>query len=139
QCRYNSREALNALKIFDRAKAARCSQRSDNLMLPALIVSGWTEATRGSAFQLDSFQKAIEGEIEIQPGLFAVCDNVQSGGHLVANSDCNRIIDQFSAIIRAKIIEITASKLQPAWKRIAPDDRCAQRMIFHELPSLPIF
>src|SRR2546429_6693098 len=26
--------------------------------LPALIVSGWTEAPRGSAFQLDSFQKA---------------------------------------------------------------------------------
>ena len=114
-------------------------QCSDNFMFPALIVGGRTEAPRGSPFELNAVQEAIEGEIEVESGLLTICDDIQSRCDLVVNGDRNCVIDQLSAIIRAELIEMSASEFQPTWKRIAADDGRSQRMIFHEPPSFPSF
>src|SRR5256885_1219968 len=100
-------------------------------MLPALIVGGRTKAAWRTRFQFDPFEKTVEGEIEVEPCLFAIGDYIHARGKLVVNGDCNRVLNELSSIVRAKFIEVIAGKLQPARKRIAADDGRSQRMIFH--------
>src|SRR5258706_1569291 len=132
ECRAGRRKTLKTLKIFHCAQSSRRSKRAHDFMFAALIVGRRSEAARRGTFQLDSFEETIERKIEIEAGLFAVGDYIQARFELVVDSGSNSIVDEFPAIVSAKLIEMIAREFEPPWERIAADDRRAQRMVFHE-------
>src|SRR5262245_39320390 len=99
-------------------------------MFPALIMRGRPKTTRLRRFQLDPFEEAVKRQVEIEPGLFAVRDDVQSGGDLVVNRRYHRVFLQFSPIRRAELIEMLTGEFQPAGKGITADNGCSERSFF---------
>ena len=59
-------------------------------MTSALIMSRRTKQSGGFRFQGDAFDEAIEAQVEIQPGLFAIGDDVQAGSQLIVNASNSR-------------------------------------------------
>jgi hypothetical protein len=57
--------------------------------------------------------------------LFNVRNHIQTGGGLVVHSNSYGIVDQLRAIGFPELLEMLASELEPAWKRVAADDRGA--------------
>src|SRR5947209_10745068 len=82
----------------------------------------------------DARKKAIEREVEIQAGLFAIGDDVETGANLVVHGDGNSVIEQLCQVVGAEFIEPARGEFEPARKRITADDRCAQRALFHDYP-----
>ena len=94
--------------------------------MPApLVVGGRAEPARRNGLQLDPFQKTVKGKIEIEPGLFAVGNDVQARVQLIVNRNRDRILDQFLAVRFPELVQVLAGELQPAGQRIAADHRGA--------------
>src|SRR4051794_2056201 len=87
-------------------------------MLPTLVVSRWPPPTRRLAFQLDPFEVAVEGQIEIQPRLFPVGDYIEAGGELVVDCTDYRIVLELGQIVRPKLLEILDGLLEPRRERV---------------------
>ena len=102
-------------------------------MSAALVMSGRSEAARRRGLELDAFEKSVKREIEIEPRLFAVGDDVKSGLQLVVDGDGDRVVDEFFAVRLAKLVEILGGKLQPAGKRVAADDSGSEEGGSHEV------
>src|SRR5205809_118450 len=102
-------------------------------MSAALVMGGRSKATWWRGLELESFEKSIKREIEIEPRLLAIGDDVKSGLHLVVNRDGDRVVDEFFAVRFAKLVEILAGKLQPAGKRITADDCGSEEGGRHEV------
>ena len=100
-------------------------------VLSTLIVSGWTKPSRRRPFQFDSFKKAVEGQVEVEPRLLSVGDHVQPGGGLIRDGNTHGIVDEFFPIGLAKFRKVVAGKLKPARKGIASNDSGAQWMWLH--------
>src|SRR5206468_10329958 len=130
---YRLGQTLEARKILDRAEAARGAQFAADFVLAALVVRRRTEAAGRSGFHLDTFEEPIEAEIEVEPRLLAVGDDIEPGIDLVANGDRHGIIDQLRTVGLAEHVEVRGGKLQPAWKRVAADDGRPERGGRHEV------
>ncbi len=63
-----------------------------DLIVAALVVGGGAEAPRRRACQFDAIEIAVERQIEIQPGLFAVGDDIQACAGLVVNRGDHRVL-----------------------------------------------
>ena len=57
-----------------------------------------SEATRRRGLDLDAFEEPVKREIEIEPRLFAIGDDVESGLQLVVYRGNNCVVDQFFAV-----------------------------------------
>ena len=114
-------QALEPLEVPHHAQAPRRAQLAHHLVAPALVVCRRTEAARWRRLQFDPFQETIEGQVEIEPGLFAIGDDVEAGLELVVNRDGDGVINQFLAVSLAEPLEVLAGQFQPAWKRVAAD------------------
>src|SRR5207302_1144765 len=71
--------------------------------------------------------------IEIQPGLLAIGNYIQSRGYLVMNGRYDGIFLQFGAVRLPELAQMRAGKFKPGGKGVAADDGRAERMIFHKL------
>jgi hypothetical protein len=76
-------------------------------------------------------KKSVKRQIEIQPRLFAVGDDVQSGRRLIVNGREDGVFLQLRAIGLAELIEMLAGEFQPAGKRVTANDCGSQRLFFH--------
>src|SRR5205823_13370845 len=85
--------------------------RSTLFPYTTLFRSGRAEAARRRGFQFDPFEKAVERQIEIEPRLFAVGNDVKSCFELVVNGDQDSVFNQFLAVGFARSEEHT-SELQ---------------------------
>jgi hypothetical protein len=90
-----------------------------------------TEAPRRGGFQIDAFNESVEREIEIQPRLLAIGDDIKPGVQLVLDGDADRVINHLAAIGFAELVEMLAGELQPAREGVAADDGGAKRVFFH--------
>jgi dihydropteroate synthase len=129
-------EALEAVKIGDGAQAAGGAEFADHSMPATLVVGGRTESARRRGFEIDAVDEAIKGEVEIEPGLFAICDDIEPGVELIVEGDEHCIVDKFLTVSGAELVEMSGSELQPAGKRIAADDSGAQRMRLHRCEEI---
>ena len=91
-------------------------------MFAALIVRRWPEAAGGSGFHRNSLQIAVKGEVEVEPGLFAVRDHIETGFDLIRNSDPGCVVDHFRQVVLAELIQMLGRKLQPPRKWITSHD-----------------
>jgi hypothetical protein len=87
-----------------------------------LVVRWWTEATWTVALKLNTRQKAIEAKIEVQSGLFAIRNDIQSRSDLIGNGDANGIVLDFHDVICAELVQVLGCKLKPAWEWVGADD-----------------
>jgi len=101
-----------------------------------LVMRGGAEPPRRVRFQFDAFQIAVEREIEVQSGLLTVSDDVQSGLNLIVNRSGYGIVLEFCAINIAKLIQMRAGELEPAWQRITADDGGAEGRRGHGKASI---
>src|SRR5690606_965215 len=76
--RSGRRDAAQALELLDGAEPARSAKLARHAMLAALIVRGRAEAPRRRALELDPFEEAVEGKVEVEPRLLAVGDDIES-------------------------------------------------------------
>jgi hypothetical protein len=76
-------DALEAFEFLDGAEAARGGERGDDLVFAALIVGRRTETPGRRGFEINALDVAVERQVEIEPGLFAIRDDVEAGGQLV--------------------------------------------------------
>ena len=124
-------KALEALEILDGAEATRGAEVAGDPVSAALIVGGWTEAAGGGGFEFEAIEEPVEGEIEIEPGLFAVGDDVKAGLKLIADGDADSVIDQFGAVGATELVEVLAGEFQPPGEGVTADDGGAKGR--HEL------
>jgi hypothetical protein len=73
-------------------------------MPPPLIVGGRTKPARRHRFQRDPFEVTVEGKIEIETGLFAICYNIKSCGDLIVNCRDHRVFNHFLNISRSEFV-----------------------------------
>src|SRR5665213_213357 len=78
-----SHQAFEALEFLDRAQAARGAKFAYHFVFAALIVRRRPESAGRGGLQFDPFDIAVKREVEIEPGLLTIRDDVQAGGHLV--------------------------------------------------------
>jgi hypothetical protein len=91
-------ETLEPFKLLDRTEAARRTQFTRHLMFPSLIMRRGTKTPWRSPFQFDSFHKSVKGQIEIQPSLFPVRNDIQPSRQLIVQGYKNGVFLKFSAI-----------------------------------------
>src|SRR5581483_11705365 len=120
-----------AFEFFDGSQPTWGAQFADYFVFAALIVGRRSEPARRRAFQLDAFDVSVKGEIEVQAGLLAIGDDVESGGQLVMQCGNHRVILKFGAVSFAELVQMLTTKLQPARKRITADNAGAQRIFVH--------
>src|SRR4051794_14520964 len=80
-------EPLKAFELVNRAKPARRAELADDFVLAALVVGGRAESPRRGGLEFNAFDEAIEREVEVEPRLLAVGDDVETGHHLVGDGD----------------------------------------------------
>jgi hypothetical protein len=80
-----------------------------------------------------SLQKAVEREIEIEPGLLAIRDDIEPGLELVVQGGDHGIVDHFLAVGFAELVEVSAGEFEPSRERITADHRRAERLWLHRL------
>jgi dihydropteroate synthase len=124
-------EALEALEIGDGAEASRGAEWACDAMAAALVVGGGAEATCGSGFKLDAFEESVEREVEVEPGLFAVGDDVESGIDLVVDGDDDGVVDEFLAVSVTELLQVGGGEFKPGGEGVAADDRGAERLRLH--------
>lgn len=115
-------QPLQALEFFDDAEASWGSEFANDFMLAALIVGGWAKAARLRVFEFDARQEAVKRQVEIEPRLLAVGDDVESRRDLIVQRRDDGIVLQFAAIIAAELIEMLAGEFEPAGEGIAAND-----------------
>src|SRR5438876_11429361 len=103
-------------------------------MFAALVVSRRTEKAARPRFQRNAAQKSIERQVEIEPGLLAIGDHIEPGGNLVVHRGADGVVQRFGQVVFAELLHVQRDELEPAWKRVAADDRCAQ---LHETVQPP--
>src|SRR5690606_18852354 len=69
---------------------------------------------------------SIERQVEVEPRLFPIRNHVQACADLVVYGRCHGILDHFFDVGAAKAVEVLASELEPSWKGITSDHRCAE-------------
>src|SRR5690606_24793677 len=119
-------------EFLDHAEAARRAQLAGNRMLAALVVGGRPEFTRGVRFKLDALDVAVEREIEIEPRLLAIGDDIEAGTHLIMDGGDHGVVLDLTHVRAAEDVEVLARKLEPAGKRVTADDGGAKRTGLHE-------
>src|SRR5262249_51855545 len=112
----------------------RSFERSGHLVLTALVVSGRTETAARPGFQRNAGQKSVERQVEVEPGLLAIGDHVESGSDLVVHRGGNGVVKRFGQIVLTELIHVQGEELKPGRKRIAANYRCAQ---LHETVQPP--
>ena len=105
-------------------------------MSAALIMSGRSEPALRRGLEFDAFQKSVKREIEIEPRLFAIGDDVESGLQLVVNRGEDGVVVEFFAVCLAEPVKVLAGKLQPARKRITADDGGSEQGWWHEVGDM---
>ena len=101
--------------------------------MPAALVVRWrTEAAQRRGFQFDPFEKAVERQIEIEPRLFAVGNDVKPCFELVVNCDQDGVFDQFLAVGFAELVQVPAGEFEPTGKRVAADHCRSEGRVRHE-------
>ena len=123
---------MQPLELLHRPKPFGSTQLCNNRVLAALIVGGGAKVTGRGTLKLNAVYVAVEAQVKIKAGLLAVRDDIESRGILIMERGDNRIFLKLSEIVRAEFFEIRRSKLQPTRKRIAPDNRGAKRIAFHD-------
>jgi hypothetical protein len=78
---------------------------------------------RWCPLQIDPFDETVKREIEINPGLLAIGDDVQAGRHLIVDRSDDGVVLQFGDIVGTEAIQILYGKLQPAWKGVRTYNR----------------
>jgi hypothetical protein len=99
----------------------------------ALVVRGRAKPAGWRRFKFDALQETVEGEVEIEPGLLAVRDDVETGFHLVVQGGDHGVINHFLAVGLTELVEVTAGELEPARERVAADHGRAQGLRLHRL------
>ena len=87
-----------------------------------LVMRRRTEATWTIALKFNARQKAIEAKIEVQSGLFAIRNDIQSRSDLISNGNANGIVLDFRDVICAELVQVLGCKLKPAWEWVGADD-----------------
>jgi hypothetical protein len=133
---------LQALEFFDDAEATWGGEFACDFVFATLVVCGRAKTTRLCGFEFEAGQKAIKRQIEIEPCLLAIRDDIEAGGNLIVNRCDDSIVLQFAAIIASELIEMLDGEFEPAGKRIAANDGGSERLFLHEnsrvLSSLPL-
>jgi hypothetical protein len=102
--------------------------------MPSPLVVRWrTETTWTVALKLNARQKAIEAKVEVQTGLLAIRNDIQSRGDLISNGDANGIVLHFRDVICAELVQVLGCKLKPAWEWVGADDGGTERDVGHNL------
>ncbi len=124
-------DALESFKILNCSEATGSADFACDVMSAALVVGRGAEASGGCAFQVDALEKPIEGQIEVQAGLFTIGDHIETGRDLVVQGDGDGIIDEFCAVGGSEFVEGAAGKLEPSREGVAADNGGAQGSFFH--------
>ena len=102
---------LQATVFLDGSQSARGLQWSHDCVASPLVMSRRTPSTGRGRLQIDSLKVAVEAEIEVQPALFAIGDDIQSRSQLILHSTSDRIGLQFTPVLRTKAIQMMRGML----------------------------
>ena len=73
----------------------------------------------------------IEGEVEVEPGLFTVGDDIGPRLELVVDGRNDRVVYHFGDVVAAEPVQVGAGELKPGGEGIAADDGSAKRDGLH--------
>lgn len=124
-------QSPQTFKFLNSPQSSRSPQRTGDRVLAPLVVCWRSPPAGRRVFQGQALEVAIERQVEIQPRLFAVGDDIQAGSQLILDSGGNRIILQFPQVVRAELVEMLTGKFQPAGERVTADDGRSQRLHTH--------
>ena len=83
------------------------------------------EQARGAAF-LDPLQTTVEAEIEIEPRLLPVRDDVETGRDLVVHGRDDGVLLQLGDVVWAELVQSPCCVFEPAREGVASDHRRSQ-------------
>ena len=129
--RADRREALQPLELLHDPQSARRHQFAGDRVLAALVVGGRAKLPRRRRLQLEALDVTVERQIEIEPRLLAIRDDVEPRLDLIVHRRDHGIVLDLAHIGATKDFEVLAGELEPAGKRVAPDDGAAKGTRFH--------
>ena len=100
-------------------------------MFAALVVCRRAPQSGRGLFRTDPFQIPIEGEVEVEPGLFTVGDDIGPRLELVVDGRNDRVVYHFGDVVAAEPVQVGAGELKPGGEGIAADDGSAKRDGLH--------
>ena len=90
-------------------------------------MGGRAESPRGVRRRADALELSIERKVEIVAALFAVGNDVKTGPKLIVDGDGHRVGAQLLEVGIAKFVSVSEGVLKPSGKRVAANNRRAQR------------
>ena len=97
-------------ELLDHAEAARRRSSPMTACRPRWSWAGGPKRRGGVALELDAVEEAVEGEVEVEPGLLAVGDHVEAGGDLVVDGGDDGVVLQLAAVVGAELVEVGARR-----------------------------
>jgi hypothetical protein len=88
----------------------------------ALVVGGRAEAAAGLGFAVDAVDVAIEAEVEVEAGLFAVGDDIEAGAGLVMEGGDDGVVLEFGEVVGSKFGKVGGGEFEPGRERVGADD-----------------
>jgi hypothetical protein len=79
-------------------------------MFSTLIMGGWTPQARGPLLAREPIQIAVEGEIEVEPRLLAVGDDIEASRHLVVDCADDGVVHQLCNVGAAELVQVLRGK-----------------------------
>src|SRR6516162_897502 len=102
-------------------------------MFSSLIMSNRTEFSCFGFIGTNAIDITIKGKIEVEPGLLAIGNGIQSCCSLVMYSSNDSVFDHLFHISGPKFIQVLTGKLKPSGKRVAANYSSSQNLFFHNL------
>jgi len=125
-------QPAQSLEFGDRPQAAWCRQFARDLVPATLVMGGRAKAPRARRLQGNPLEKAVERQVEIEPRLLAVGDDIQAGGQLILNRHHGGVLLHLFEVVSTKGLELAGREFQPARKGVAANDRGAQGLGVHD-------
>ena len=131
RCAQFAGHAFQATVFLHCPESTGCLQWGDHRVATPLVMGRRPPPTGRGRLEVDPLKVAVETQIEVQPGLLAIGDDVQAGCQLVLHGTGHRIGLKLCAVLGTKALEVLGGMLQPGRKRVTANDRGSQWALIH--------
>jgi hypothetical protein len=101
-------------------------------MLATLVVGGRPIAARTGVLASDTFDVSIERQIEVEAGLFAVSNDIESGSQLILDGNHGCVTLELRNIVSSEVRKVFGCVFEPCGEGITTDDRRTQGIRLHQ-------
>ena len=124
---------LEAQKLAYSTQTLGSGKWGNDAVFAALVVCGRAKFTGFGFVGFNPPEVTVKGKVEVEAGLFAIGNHVQTCSDLIVYRSNDGVFDHFFNVYRAKFFQMVGCKFQPAREWITAHYIGANRYRLHEL------